>query len=76
MKSRMRENLTSGSVRGREGRQVWGAYTGTKLETVDTAKANLEPLSSPVYSTIIRKQGQTLNIDYRNANWMAQNPCK
>lgn len=46
----MRENLTSGSMRGHWRRSYGDAYTGTQPETADTAKAEPTATAPAPYS--------------------------
>ena len=44
MKNPLREICTAGSVRGEIPSEPWWPYSGTKLETADTAKESLQLL--------------------------------
>ncbi len=47
MRNPLREICTAGSVRGEARCAIWGAYSGTKLATADTDKANLSTRAGP-----------------------------
>jgi len=44
LKNPLREICTAGSVRGEIPSEPWWPYSGTKLETADTAKESLQLL--------------------------------
>src|SRR5207253_8611074 len=48
LRNPLREICTVGSVREEIPVVPWWTYTGTKLETADTAKENLQPIGTPL----------------------------
>ena len=58
VKSRMRENLTSGSVRGREERKGMKKSTRARRGNPDTAKMDLKP---PLLTCLLDSRSYLLN---------------